>query len=161
MTRPQAAAADVTVRRGVDAAGCAPVRDLVVAHAQHERSDAAVPADWAEGAARLIAAGRLDLFVAEVEGEAVGYASVTTDVATWTAAPYAHLDCLFVAERWRDLGVGRLLVGAVVDHVRTRGLGELQWQTPAWNEDAIRFYRRLGAQGRRKERFTLALAPGG
>lgn len=148
----------VDVLRVTTAAECAPVRELVMAHALHERSDLVVPADWSARVAQLIHAGRLDLFVASAEGAAIGYASVTTDSATWSAAPYAHLDCLFVVEGRRDLGVGRRLLDAVVDHVSARGLDELQWQTPAWNDDAIRFYRRRGAFGTTKERFTLALA---
>lgn len=146
----------VSVRRAVTAADCAPVRPLVHAHARHERSDVVVPAHWADRVAREVAAGRLDLFVAASGGTPIGYAAVTTDVATWSAERYAHLDCLFVAAGHRDRGVGRLLVGVVFDHVRGRGLGELQWQTPAWNDDAVRFYRRLGARHATKERFVLA-----
>lgn len=133
------------------------MRPLAVAHARHERSAVTVPADWADRVAALIAAGRIDLLVASIDGRVVGYATVTSDVDTWSAEPYAHLECLFVAEGHRDRGVGRLLVDRVVEHVRAGGYDELQWQTPAWNEDAIRFYRRLGAVGSAKERFTLAV----
>lgn len=165
MSEPPAARADaalvatgppVTVRRVVTTAECGPVRALVLAHARHERSDVVVPADWADRVAGEIAAGHLDLFVAASGGAPIGYAAVTTDVATWSAERYAHLDCLFIAGGHRDRGIGRLLVGVVLEHVRERDLGELQWQTPAWNDDAIRFYRRLGARHATKERFVLA-----
>lgn len=152
--------ASVTVRRAVTPPGCALVRPLAVAHARYERSDAEVPPDWGDRVAGLIAAGRLDLFVASDGGAAIGYASVTTEVSTWTAGRYAHLDCLFVAEARRDAGVGRQLVGAVVDHARAQGLAELRWQTPTWNEDAVRFYRRLGAVESPKVRFTLGTGLG-
>lgn len=155
-SHPPATDPPVTVRRAVTAAECAPVRPLVLAHARHERSDVVVPADWAGRVAREVAAGRLDLFVAASGGAPIGYAAVTTDVATWSAERYAHLDCLFVADGHRDRGVGRLLMGVVLDDVRERDLGELQWQTPAWNADAVRFYRRLGARHATKERFVLA-----
>jgi ribosomal protein S18 acetylase RimI-like enzyme len=152
--------AGVSVTRVTDASGCADVRELAVAHARYERTDAVVPPDWAVRAAGLVAAGRLDLLVARTGGVPVGYASVTTDVETWTAAPYAHLNCLFVADGCRDLGVGRLLVSAVIALVRARGIGTLQWQTPAWNTGAVRFYRRLGAEPQAKQRFTLVLPRG-
>ena len=61
-----------------------------------------------------------------------------------------------MAEGHRDGGVGKLLAHAVIELARERGSGELQWQTPAWNSGAIRFYSRLGARQQSKERFTLA-----
>jgi hypothetical protein len=37
------------------------------------------------------------------------------------------------------------------------GCATVQWQTPAWNEDAARFYRRLGAVELDKRRYVLDL----
>jgi GNAT superfamily N-acetyltransferase len=51
-----------------------------------------------------------------------------------------------------------LLVEAAADVAREDGCFELQWQTPSWNEGAIRFYQRLGARSTSKERFTLPLS---
>lgn len=135
-----------------------PVRALAVAHARYEKSTKIVPLDWAARMRALVEAGQIDLFVVERDGPPVGYASMNRIVGTWLAEPYAHLDCLFVDESSRGAGVGRKLVDAVVDHARGLGLRELQWQTPAWNEGAIRFYRRMDVQQLGKERFFLSLA---
>lgn len=147
----------VTVTRARTEADCAPVRALAAAHARFERSTTAVPDDWPGRVAGLIAAGRLEVFVASDTGRAVGYASTTTDVSTWTGRPFAHLDCLYVDADRRGDGVGALLLDAVAQHARASGLDELQWQTPAWNTAAIRFYRRTVARSAPKERFTLPL----
>ncbi|MEA5457258.1 GNAT family N-acetyltransferase [Sinomonas sp. JGH33] len=113
--------------------------------------------DWAARAAGLVRDGRLDLFVAVAGSKPVGYAAVTYDVGTWNAATYAHLDCLYVVGDYRGVGTGRRLFGAVVQHSRDLGHSELQWQTPAWNDGAIRFYRRLSPAEQAKQRFTLDL----
>ena len=42
-----------------------------------------------------------------------------------------------------------------------QGLAQVQWQTPAWNRDAVRFYERLGAVGTDKMRFSLACGEAG
>lgn len=68
------------------------------------------------------------------------------------------MDCLFLAADHRGGGLGALLVEAVVAEARRLGLEEVQWQTPAWNEGAVRFYHRLGARAREKLRFSLAVA---
>lgn len=85
----------------------------------------------------------------------VGYATATIDFSTWSAERFMHLDCLYVREPHRRSGLGKRLLQAVVDDARRRGVRELQWQTPAWNTAADRFYRRLGAVARPKLRYIL------
>ncbi|WP_461474434.1 GNAT family N-acetyltransferase [Microbacterium sp. HJ5] len=136
-------------------AECIPVRRLAIAHARYERSDTRIPDDWGARVAGLIACGDLDMFVATAEGRPVGYATLTSDVATWTGERFGHLDCLFVDETARGAGVGRRLFDAVFERALVRGLDHLQWQTPSWNERATAFYERLGAQRSSKQRFTL------
>ena len=53
---------------------------------------------------------------------------LTSDVETWAATPYGHLDCLYVVEKYRKAGVGRLLMDAVILYAQDQGFGELQWQ---------------------------------
>lgn len=150
---------EITVVRAHTEAHCEAVRTLVQAHAVYERSATVLVDDWSARIARVIAAGQLHLFVAQDDGKPVGYATTMVAVATWSAAPFAELDCLFVSEESRGAGVGALLVAAAAGVARQDGCAELQWQTPAWNEGAIRFYRRLGAHNQSKERFTLAVEP--
>ena len=135
-----------------------PVTDLVPlveAHVRFERSPVVVPRDWAERAATLIRAGAVDLFVARATGVAVGWASLTREVSTWTGDRYGHLDCLFVDAAWRGAGTGWALLRAALDHAAGEGLHEVQWQTPTWNAEAIAFYRRAGATPTTKERFVV------
>lgn len=149
----------VSVRQARTRAELAPVRTLVEAHVRYERGAAVVPEDWERRVADLTAAGRLTLFVATADGQAIGYTSMTREVSTWTGQTFAHLDCLFVDGERRGKGVGQLLFEAVGDGARAAGETELRWQTPTWNEGAIRFYRRMGAQSTSKERFTLLIEP--
>jgi GNAT superfamily N-acetyltransferase len=99
---------------------------------------------------------RLKAWVAMVCGQAVGYATATEEFSTWAAASFLHLDCLFVRPNHRNGGVGAALLNAVVQYARDRNLREVQWQTPAWNVDACRFYRRHGAIAHHKVRFSLS-----
>ncbi|WP_079152004.1 GNAT family N-acetyltransferase [Streptomyces sp. RTd22] len=65
------------------------------------------------------------------------------------------MDCLFLRSGNRGQGLGPLLMDAVAARARDLGLTEVQWNTPAWNEGAVRFYERLGAQAKEKLRYTL------
>lgn len=137
----------------------APVRTLIEAHVRYEQSAAVVPEDWEGRLADLIAVGRLTVFIASSDDTVLGYASMTREVSTWSGRTFAHLDCLFVDGENRGHGVGRLLFNAASAHARSVGETELQWQTPAWNEGAIPFYSRTGAQSASKARFTLPIEP--
>ncbi|WP_416969741.1 GNAT family N-acetyltransferase [Streptomyces sp. 4F14] len=133
---------------------------LVAEHAVYEKA-AAPPADLARRLEGLLfgdSPARLRCLVAETDGgELAGYASCAPELSTWDGTEYLHMDCLFLRESHRGLGLGPLLMDAVVAEARALGLTEVQWQTPAWNTDAMRFYDRLGARGKDKVRYTLPL----
>ncbi len=100
---------------------------------------------------------RLYCWVVEYAGVIVGYATATVDFSTWNAASFMHLDCLYLKASARGNGLGRLLLCQVIEFARTLNCRNLQWQTPVWNEPAIRFYEREGAMPHQKYRFILKL----
>ncbi|WP_439596311.1 GNAT family N-acetyltransferase [Falsiroseomonas sp.] len=136
----------------------APLHRLVQDHARFEQARA--PLTLAELAALLAAdPPPIRLLVAEGAGRILGYAAITFDWSLWRARPYGHLEGLFVAAESRGAGLGARLLHAARDAVAAAGADRLEWQTPAWNADAIRFYRRAGAVPAEKTRFTW-MAPG-
>jgi len=97
---------------------------------------------------------RLRCLVAETGGRLAGYATYAAEVSTWRAASYLHMDCLFVREAFRNAGLGRRLLERVAAAARAQGCRIVEWQTPSWNADAIRFYERAGAKGSPKVRYA-------
>ncbi|MER7674890.1 GNAT family N-acetyltransferase [Kitasatospora sp. NPDC096128] len=135
---------------------------LCADHAAYERAGAeAVPADLAARLepALFSAHPKAWCLVVDHDGELTGYACYSREFSTWQATDYVHLDCLFVTEAHRGGGWGRALLDAVTDAAAALGAAEVQWQTPDWNTDAIRFYHRTGAQARPRVRFSLATRP--
>ena len=139
-----------------DAAALAP---LCAEHAAHERQQY----NALGHVLRLqlaLASGQLHGWLLEQDGLAVGYASVTLDFATLSGQRFAHMDCLYLAPTARGLGGGQALMRVVQAFAIDQGCTEMQWQTPDWNHDAMRFYSRLGARATAKQRFTLHLGIG-
>ncbi len=124
------------------------------AHAEFERGTAEISLQRLASALASTPA-RLTAWLAVDAGEAIGYATATVDFSTWSGRSYLHLDCLFVRADRRGKGVGKCLLKAVRGHARCERLPEIQWQTPAWNDDSIRFYVREGAVPSEKVRFSL------
>lgn len=87
----------------------------------------------------------------------IGYVSYTFDFSTWDAATFIYMDCLFLEEEARSFGIGELLIDRLKQIGIENNCINIQWQTPQFNERAIKFYNRIGAKGKDKVRFTLNL----
>jgi len=84
--------------------------------------------------------------VAEVDGEAVGFALFFPTFSTFLGRPGIWLEDLFVLPEHRRGGVGRALIEHLAQLTVARGWGRLEWSALDWNEPALAFYRRLGAR---------------
>lgn len=97
-------------------------------------------------------------FLVATQNEALlGYAAVLFEWSVWRARRYAHLDCLFVSQSHRGRGIGKRLFEDAKAIASSEGLDLMEWQTPVWNEDAIRFYVREGAICQKKVRFSMQI----
>jgi GNAT superfamily N-acetyltransferase len=131
-------------------------------HAHFERAayDPAAKADRLADAL-FSASPRLYAWVALIEERGIiGYATAAPEYSTWAAREYLHMDCLFVRSARRGAGVGASLLHAVIGLARELGHHEVQWQTPQWNIDSSRFYRRHGGVDQHKLRFVLGVENG-
>lgn len=95
--------------------------------------------------------------VVEDHAEIVGYATYMKQFATWECDFYLYMDCLFLKEECRGHGVGEKLMERVQDECRALNCTHIQWQTPDFNVRAIKFYNRIGAQPKPKERYSLTV----
>jgi len=90
---------------------------------------------------------------------AVGYFTFTFDFSTWDAQRFLYLDCLYLTPEYRNLGIGRKVFDLLADLAIQNQCANIQWQTPVFNERAIAFYRRMGAEAKEKMRFSLERKP--
>lgn len=137
-------------------ADVAPLLDLIRQHAAFEQATASA----SEADLAVVLEAReppTHVIVAEDRGELTGYAALTFDHALWSASRFAHLDCLFVHADARGRGVGKLLFDHACHMAVAAGAQRIEWQTPAWNTDAIRFYEREGGIRQLKMRFGKSL----
>ncbi|HSY08649.1 MAG TPA: GNAT family N-acetyltransferase [Steroidobacteraceae bacterium] len=81
-----------------------------------------------------------------VDGEAVGFALYFHSFSTFLGRPGLYLEDLFVRPAARGRGVGGQLLSWLAGLALERGCGRLEWAVLDWNEAAIGFYRKLGAE---------------
>ncbi|MFO0966500.1 MAG: GNAT family N-acetyltransferase [Gemmataceae bacterium] len=87
-----------------------------------------------------------EVLLAEDTGRVVGFALFFHNYSTFLAQPGIYLEDLFVFPEERGKGHGKALLVALARLAVARGCGRLDWLVLDWNEPAIGFYRRLGAE---------------
>jgi GNAT superfamily N-acetyltransferase len=117
---------------------------LVRALADYEKLARPTPA----AARRLIAdvGRRIHVLIAEVDGEAVGYAIYLFSYSSFRALPKLYLEDLFVLPEHRRGGVGAKFFAELRKVARRAGCGRMEWVVLDWNKPARRFYAKLGAK---------------
>lgn len=83
-------------------------------------------------------------FVAETEKGIVGIALYYTAYSTWKGKTI-FLEDLVVTESMRRSGIGKMLFNAVAREAKEVGAKRFKWQVLDWNEPAIAFYKKIGA----------------
>jgi GNAT superfamily N-acetyltransferase len=84
-------------------------------------------------------------FVAELPdtGEVVGLAMYHWAYSSWKGK-YMYLDDLYVKEKMRGKGTGKLLLDTFLKEAQSQGANMVKWQVLNWNEPAIKMYEKQG-----------------
>ena len=91
---------------------------------------------------------RCEALLAErrTSGRAVGFALFFPSYSTFLTRWGIYLEDLYVQPEARSQGVGFALLQRVARVAAERGCERLDWSVLDWNELAIRFYEKLGAE---------------
>jgi ribosomal protein S18 acetylase RimI-like enzyme len=87
----------------------------------------------------------VEMIVAESGGEVVGAALFFEKYSTWKGRSM-HLEDFVVKRSRRRRGIGSLLFEEVMRIAAERRYARMDWQVLDWNDSAIAFYRKYGAQ---------------
>lgn len=119
------------------------IRDL----AEYEREPDAVVATEAGLREVLFGANRsAETLLALEDDRPVGFAVYFYNFSTWLGRPGLYLEDLFVRPADRGKGYGRALLIRLAQIAQERRCGRMEWAVLDWNEPAIQFYKKLGAQ---------------
>ncbi|NER82785.1 MAG: GNAT family N-acetyltransferase [Leptolyngbya sp. SIO1D8] len=87
-----------------------------------------------------------EAILARVGDQPAGFALFFHNFSTFLMKPGIYLEDLFVLSDFRGRGIGKQLLQAVGQLAVERSCGRLEWMVLDWNEPAIGFYERMGAQ---------------
>lgn len=85
------------------------------------------------------------LFI-DYQGVKAGFALFFHNYSTFLGQPGIYLEDLFIKPEYRGQGLGKKLLSHLAKLTVQRGCGRLEWSVLNWNQDAIEFYKSLGAK---------------
>ncbi|MGX5173564.1 N-acetyltransferase family protein [Aliikangiella sp. IMCC44653] len=88
-----------------------------------------------------------EVIIAELSGEPVGFALYYYNYSTFLAKPGLYLEDLYVCESARGQKVGKALLIKLAQIALQNNCGRFEWWVLDWNQNAIDFYRSIGAKG--------------
>lgn len=87
----------------------------------------------------------VEALVAEAGGAVVAFALFFTNFSTFLSRPGLYLEDLYVQPALRGSGIGQALLSRLGAIAVERGYGRFEWSVLDWNDNAIRFYEKMGA----------------
>jgi GNAT superfamily N-acetyltransferase len=84
-------------------------------------------------------------FVADKEGEIIGFAITYYRYSTWKGR-CLYLEDLIVTENYRNKGIGQKLFDYCLSFGKKNSCEKMIWQVLDWNQPAINFYNKNNAQ---------------
>jgi GNAT superfamily N-acetyltransferase len=123
------------------------ILNLIRELADYERAPEAVVTNEAGLREALFGPKRsAEVLLALEEGEPAGFAVYFYNFSTWLGRPGLYLEDLFIRPSVRGKGYGRALLERLAQIAQERGCGRMEWAVLDWNDPAIQFYRKLGAE---------------
>lgn len=83
--------------------------------------------------------------IEKAPGELIGYATYFYAYFTWVGKSI-YMDDLYVKPDYRGQGLGKKLIDTVIHQAKTENCKKVHWQVSRWNQNAIDFYQKLGAE---------------
>ncbi|MEC4984210.1 MAG: GNAT family N-acetyltransferase [Oscillatoria sp. PMC 1068.18] len=86
------------------------------------------------------------VLLAEINHQAVGFATYHFNYSTFLAKPGIWLDDLYVKAEYRSQKIGQGLILKLCEIAEKNGCERIDWTVSLFNEAGIKFYQRLGAK---------------
>jgi len=136
----------------IQLATIADLEDLLILHRAFRTSlKKETPSDdeFRSSLNRILVTQTVCILMARVGSSPAGYAAMHYYPSAWVTAYEAVIDDLYVQEKYRSHGIGRLLVEAMISKAKIYGANALHLDTNENNSASNRLYEKLGFQSKR------------
>lgn len=87
-----------------------------------------------------------EAIIGYLDSQPVSFAIYFYNFSTFLGRSGIYLEDLFVKPEARGKGIGKKMLSYLAHLAKKQNCGRLEWWVLDWNEDAIRFYKNIGAK---------------
>uniref|UniRef100_A0A0N4ZRX4 N-acetyltransferase domain-containing protein n=1 Tax=Parastrongyloides trichosuri TaxID=131310 RepID=A0A0N4ZRX4_PARTI len=84
-------------------------------------------------------------FIVISNNNVVGMLIYYTSYSSWKG-PFYFLEDIYVKSEYRKHNIGKQLFNRLVEKARENNIKKISWHVLKWNEPAVKFYQKLGAE---------------
>jgi GNAT superfamily N-acetyltransferase len=88
----------------------------------------------------------IKVLVAEYNKQLIGYAFYFFTYSTFLAKKTLYLEDIYISNEYRSKGIGKIFFNELLNIAKKNKCGRMEWHVLDWNENAIKFYKNLGAK---------------
>ncbi len=88
----------------------------------------------------------IKVLVAEFNKQIIGYAFYFYTYSTFLAKKTLYLEDIYISNSFRGKGIGKIFFNDLLKTAKKNKCGRMEWHVLDWNENAIKFYEKLGAK---------------
>jgi GNAT superfamily N-acetyltransferase len=89
---------------------------------------------------------KAEVILGYYQNEPAAFALFFHNFSTFLGKPGLYLEDLFVKPEYRGKGFGKIMLAYLAKLAKERNCGRLEWWVLDWNEQALKFYRSIGAR---------------
>ena len=90
--------------------------------------------------------GFVEVLIGYYEAQAAAILIFYPSFSTFIGKPAIHIEDLYIKDEFRSMGIGTIFFKYLAELALNRGCGKIEWYASAWNEKAIAFYTKMGAE---------------
>lgn len=90
------------------------------------------------------------VIMGDFQNKPAGYALYFHNFSTFLGRPGIYIEDLYIKPELRGKGLGKALLGFIIEQAKLNNCGRVEWSCLDWNEPSIRFYKKMGAKSLRE-----------
>ncbi|MBT4091390.1 MAG: GNAT family N-acetyltransferase [Deltaproteobacteria bacterium] len=90
--------------------------------------------------------GFVEALIGYFEAQPVAMLIFYPSFSTFIGKPAIHIEDFYIKSEFRGMGIGKTIFKYLANLALSRDCGKIEWYAAEWNEKALEFYSKMGAE---------------
>lgn len=97
--------------------------------------------------------GFVEVLIGYYDAQAVAMLIFYPSFSTFIGKPAIHIEDFYIKAEFRSMGIGKTFFKYLAELALSRDCGKIEWYAAEWNEKALAFYTKMGAEKLEKRKL--------